>query len=183
MTDNIETTVRAPDIEFEDVSAFHDKFNFINGHRAVQLLSRAKLTERFECMLEEINEFKDAIPKNDIMALADALIDLVYFAKGTAVMMGLPWEQLWDDVHRANMTKVRGVTKRGHAFDVVKPEGWEGPKTAEIITAAGFDITKFQSVENQVLAMTFENGEYRHIMGDVTVVDDAKCVVDSPEQE
>jgi len=181
MTDN--TTTRVQDIEYNDVSDFHDKFNFINGHRQVQLLTRAKLTERYECMLEEVTEFKDAIATNDVNALADALIDLVYFAKGTAVMMGLPWETLWDDVHRANMTKVRGVTKRGHAFDVVKPDGWEGPKTAEIVTATGFDITKFQDTRKEAVALVFDAGEYRYDYGDVTFISDDKCVADAPEQE
>ena len=75
----------------------------------------------------------------DLALQADALVDLVYVALGTGVMMGLPWQQLWDDVHRANMGKVRGVGKRGHAVDLVKPEGWVGPRTAEILEAAGYD--------------------------------------------
>ena len=37
----------------------------------------------------------------------DALIDLTYVAMGTAYMMGLPWQDLWDEVQRANMSKVR----------------------------------------------------------------------------
>ena len=71
--------------------------------------------------------------------MADALIDLVYVAMGTAVMMGLPWQQLWDDVQRANMSKVRGTTHRGHTVDVSKPPGWVGPKTMEILTKYGFN--------------------------------------------
>ena len=33
----------------------------------------------------------------------------------------------------ANMSKERGVTKRGHAFDVKKPEGWVGPDHTKIL--------------------------------------------------
>lgn len=45
---------------------------------------------------------------------------------------------LWNDVQRANMTKVRATKategKRGAAaFDIVKPEGWVGPMTMQII--------------------------------------------------
>ena len=54
-------------------------------------------------------------------------------ALGTANMMGLPWQALWEDVHRANMAKVPGITKRGHLVDCVKPGGWVGPKTLEIL--------------------------------------------------
>jgi hypothetical protein len=53
-------------------------------------------------------------------------------------MMGLPWKELWDDVQRANMTKVRGVGKRGHAVDCIKPEGWIPPRTKEILEDWGY---------------------------------------------
>jgi hypothetical protein len=104
------------------------------------MLTRRKLQERIECMQEELDEFKNAVFNQDFAEQADALIDLVYFAKGTAVMMGLPWDKLWDDVQRANMEKVRGVGKRGHAVDMVKPEGWQGPNGLKILTDRGFDI-------------------------------------------
>lgn len=74
----------------------------------------------------------------DIDEQADALIDLVYVAKGTAVMMGLPWDMLWDDVQRANMSKEAGVGKRGHLVDCIKPPGWVPPQTHEILQLAGY---------------------------------------------
>jgi predicted HAD superfamily Cof-like phosphohydrolase len=58
-------------------------------------------------------------------------------------MMGLPWDELWDDVHRANMAKERGVGKRGHAVDCVKPVGWTPPKTEKILQQAGYCLEKF----------------------------------------
>src|SRR5690606_15968618 len=88
---------------------------------------------RYEFMYEELCEFQEAHIKGDLAGAADALIDLVVVAMGTAVMMGLPWELLWDDVQRANMSKVRGVTSRGVGADLMKPEGWEAPKTDEIL--------------------------------------------------
>lgn len=45
--------------------------------------------------------------------------------------MGLPFNDVWDLVHRANMQKVRAKraeeSKRGSRFDVIKPPGWEAP--------------------------------------------------------
>jgi len=38
---------------------------------------------------------------------------------------------LWNEVQRANMSKVRASSesqsKRGSSLDVIKPEGWRGP--------------------------------------------------------
>lgn len=133
------------DKELEDVRAFHNKFGFIDSGRVPTMATQRKLTERAECMQEELDEFKNAILSQDLPEQADALIDLVYFAKGTAVILGLPWEQLWDDVQRANISKERGITKRGHAFDVVKPAGWQKPNGEKILIENGFNIDFFKT--------------------------------------
>jgi predicted HAD superfamily Cof-like phosphohydrolase len=140
-----EVEVPATDKELEDVRAFHQKFGFIDSGRIPVMVTKRKLRERAECLQEELDEFKMAIESQDFAEQADALIDLVYFAKGTAVIMGLPWEKLWDDVQRANISKERGITKRGHAFDVVKPEGWQAPNGLRILTEAGYDRRYFES--------------------------------------
>ena len=129
--------------ESEDVRDFQLKFKQLVNHVPVHL-TRRKLNERAECMQEELDEFKAAIQTQDLAEQADALIDLVYFAKGTANMLGLPWNQLWDDVQRANMSKVAGVGKRGHLVDCIKPPGWRGPMTGLILSQAGYDPTQFQ---------------------------------------
>jgi predicted HAD superfamily Cof-like phosphohydrolase len=137
--------------EFEDVRKFHKRFGLLCFDKP-GTLSHRKLVERIEFMREELNEFidgcgldqapphldyKTARPQ-DMAQMADALVDLVYVALGTAVQLGLPWDWLWDDVQRANMAKVRGETKRGHKVDVTKPPGWQGPQTARILEIAGY---------------------------------------------
>lgn len=131
------------DKELEDVRAFHNKFDILDSGRVPTMVTKRKLQERIECMQEELDEFKKAVAEQDFPEQADALIDLVYFAKGTAVMMGLPWADLWDDVQRANMAKVRGVGKRGHLVDMVKPEGWKKPNGELILKGAGWNRTSF----------------------------------------
>jgi predicted HAD superfamily Cof-like phosphohydrolase len=131
------------DKELEDVRAFHNKFGILDNGRVPTMVTKRKLRERLECMQEELDEFKNALDSQDFVEQADALIDLVYFAKGTAVMMGLPWTDLWDDVQRANMEKVRGVGKRGHAVDMIKPEGWQAPNGAKILKGAGWHRNNF----------------------------------------
>jgi predicted HAD superfamily Cof-like phosphohydrolase len=129
------------DKEYLDVKRFHEKFGLLAFDTPGHLTDR-KLRERVDCMMEELQEFNDACVAQDLAKMADALIDLVYFAKGTAVMMGLPWAELWDDVQRANMGKVRGVQIRQghvHLVDMIKPPGWQGPRTEEILAAAGYN--------------------------------------------
>lgn len=50
-----------------------------------------------------------------------------------SLRLGLPWHDLFDEVQRANITKERATgtddprSKRGSAWDIVKPEGWTPP--------------------------------------------------------
>ncbi len=101
-----------------------------------RMLTRRKLRERFRFMREELREFNAAIRTLEMDDLADALVDLVYVAKGTANLLGLPWSKLWEDVHRANMAKVRGIGARGNLVDCIKPPGWAPPMTGLIIAKA-----------------------------------------------
>ena len=57
-----------------------------------------------------------------------------------AIEMGLEideWLEMWDDVHQANMRKVRAESaeqsKRDHTIDVIKPVGWVPPRTTELM--------------------------------------------------
>ncbi len=124
---------------FRDVVEFNDKFGFgirtSPGH-----LTRRKLQERIDFMQEELNEFIEGVNKQNLAEQADALIDLAYVAMGTAHMLGLPWEQLWSDVHRANMAKVRGIGKRGHLNDCIKPADWVPPNTMGILIHSGYSL-------------------------------------------
>lgn len=172
---------------YDDVRRFHEKFGFIVGDTPGHLTKR-KLRERCECMMEELREFADAAgltygydqigevyrfkPSDrdqDLAAQADALVDLVYFALGTAVMLGLPWTALWNDVQRANMAKVRGVKPaRQHAVDVVKPTDWVGPKTADLLAEAGY-VRDDWAEQHQRTTLTGQ----RHTVS--TIIDEGKC--------
>jgi len=128
---------REYDHETAQVARMHGKFDL--GHsRVPQQLDDQKMAERLECLSEELSELAAAFMNDDLPGMSDALVDLVVFAKGTAVLMGIPWAALFDDVMRANMAKVRGVGPRGHAVDLVKPEGWRGPETERILREHGW---------------------------------------------
>lgn len=127
----------SPDM-MADVVAFHGKFGLTMG-RSPRRLTRRKAVERINFLAEELAELKTAVFNKDLPGQADALVDIVYVALGTAAMMGLPWGELWDDVQRANMAKVRGVGKRGNLEDVVKPPGWAPPNGSAILRKHGYD--------------------------------------------
>lgn len=97
------------------------------------------MVQRLAYITEEVAELATATARQDIPAIADALIDIVYFVKGTSVALGLPWEEMWDAVHEANMSKVAGKSKRGLADDASKPVDWQAPDLATLILHYGIN--------------------------------------------
>lgn len=136
--------------EYQDVKDFHLKFEVPTDEERVPELPTADVVDyRAGFMQEELDEFKGACYDGDLAGAADALIDLVYVAKGTALLMGISpecWDELWTDVQRANLAKERATSaadprsKRSHSLDVVKPEGWVGPDGETILKKHGAKI-------------------------------------------
>lgn len=123
----------------EDIKDFHEKFGLIMPPSSSPcLLQGEELFDfRIKFMHEEFIEFVQAHQEGDLASSFDALIDLVYVAMGTAYLMGLPWQQGWDEVHKANMAKVRASepsqSKRGTKYDVIKPDGWTPPDLQKVL--------------------------------------------------
>lgn len=154
---------------FRDVGDFHEKFGIPHaGNTAPTALAADVLCFRVGFMIEELAEFCEATGLGDVhdelkkiiaglrsgrhkpslagatdlVGALDALGDLNYVSLGTAHLMGLPFDEAWAEIQRANMSKERATgaddprSKRGHALDVVKPEGWKAPDHEPAITAA-----------------------------------------------
>ena len=114
--------------EFEEVRAFHQAFGHPVSNVPVSLTEdRAK--KRYAWILEEINEFLDAVKEQDIVEQADAMIDTIYFALGTLVEMGVQPGILFNIVQNANMSKLwpDGKPHYNEMGKVIKPEGWQDP--------------------------------------------------------
>lgn len=135
------------DVETLWVMQFHGKMG-VPAPEAPRLLSQDVFDFRLKFLHEELQEFHDACVDGDLVAAWDALLDLVYVAKGTALLMGLgprEWYEGMLAVQTANMLKERvpsaEASKRGHAYDVCKPPGWVGPeeRLAQLIEKAGGD--------------------------------------------
>lgn len=122
--------------EFDDVREFLTKFGYkerIIPGDLDPVLSDARIKH----LREELDEYVLAVSNGDVEKQFDALIDLVYIALGTAALHGFPWKAGWDEVHRANMSKMLCVSAdmspRGISHDVIKPEGWRPPDLREIL--------------------------------------------------
>lgn len=130
---------------FNDVGKFHEKFGlpFVEGSGWKQTepprpIDEATRDFRMKFLLEELTELAEGYglelewtlkpapsdewpcKEQDLPKIADSLVDLVYVALGTAHLHMLPWEKLWEEVQRANITKERcGID---HQFDKGIPD-------------------------------------------------------------
>ena len=75
---------------------------------------------------EEITETLDAIRGNDLVELADGIVDSIVVLLGTAITYGIDVRPIWDIIHNSNMAKEGG--KLRDDGKMMKPEGWVSPK-------------------------------------------------------
>ena len=90
------------------------------------LLDPQRVVNRANWMQEEVDEFRAA---ETLPQQADAMIDLIYFALGSLVEMGVKPAELFRIVHEANMTKLwpDGQPHYGVDGKVIKHHGWKDP--------------------------------------------------------
>lgn len=120
----------------KDIDNFHKKYGFEKNEK-VDIPNNSELINfRTAFLMEELAEYTNAITKKDAAGALDALVDIVYIALGTAWLFNLPFEKAWNEVQKANMSKIRAkdkAGKRGTKFDVVKPKDWKAPNIEKII--------------------------------------------------
>jgi len=90
-------------------------------------IGQARKEWAHSALYEELTEFVNADTLEDEV---DAMLDLTYFALGRVIEMGVVPGAAFEEVHAANMSKVRGeLSKRPNAkgFDAIKPDGWQPP--------------------------------------------------------
>ena len=120
---------------YEDVQDFLMKFR-ITQNQVPSLADPSMLDKRFSHMQEELMEFMYSKNCDDLPGMVDALIDLVYVAYGTAAILGLKseqWQECFEEVHRANMSKVKDKSDKSHKVGVKKPDGWKAPDFTDIL--------------------------------------------------
>jgi len=103
-------------------------------------LSLANEQQLIQILGKNIKSYEHAHAMQSEFGVKQALTELYLNCFFGASDMGITedcWNEMWTDVQRANMSKVRAEkasdSKRGSQWDVVKPKGWIAPQTEEIL--------------------------------------------------
>jgi len=113
---------------FDDVAEFHRVVLCVEPAESPTLVSPDFIMEKFRFLTEEVNEFMEDALKGDMVRATDGLLDTIYVALGALYSMGVPVQECWNAVQKANMAKKPGMTSRGNKIDAIKPPGWVGPE-------------------------------------------------------
>src|ERR1044072_8820593 len=96
--------------QFEKVREFHKAFGVIAPIDPALEYDPDVVKLRKNLIREEQEELFDALDLPDgpekVIAVADALADLLYVVHGTGVSLGIPLDAVFDEVHDSNMSKL-----------------------------------------------------------------------------
>jgi predicted HAD superfamily Cof-like phosphohydrolase len=93
------------------------------------LIPQEAAAMRYKLMNEENEEYAVAVKNGDLVEIADALGDMLYILCGTMIEHGMQdkIEEVFDEIHRSNMTKLDydgkpilrddGKILKGHAYE------------------------------------------------------------------
>lgn len=152
---------------FEDMARFDEKYLFTEVAMTPKFLAF-----RMRFLVEELFEGIEACENGNAEKLVDALIDLIVVAAGTLSIGKVDAQKAWNEVRRANMSKVRQANPNrigSGGADLVKPEGWKEPdhsdNLGEFEAAVGFEFNEYFShsvtVLFEAMAMQFrKNSDY-----------------------
>jgi predicted HAD superfamily Cof-like phosphohydrolase len=117
------------------VAAFHEAFGLPQRTRPTAAIDDGLARLRLTLMEEEFSELVRAVEARDVVAIADALADIVYVAYGTALTYGIDLDAVLDEVHRANMSKLDAAGRPVLRDDgkVLKSERYSPPDVARVV--------------------------------------------------
>jgi predicted HAD superfamily Cof-like phosphohydrolase len=110
MSQDASTSTPFPLAPLGDVLAqvldFHEAFDLPREALPTAHVADALAQLRVRLLREEVEEFADAVRRRDLVAIADALADVVYVAYGSALTYGIDLDAVVREVHRSNMSKL-----------------------------------------------------------------------------
>lgn len=120
-----------PGNPIEDTLAFLEKYD-VPVSPVPDIEYDGQLKHGITHLREELSEIELAAREEDYIGVADGLIDLAYVAFNICHRIGLPTQEIWDAVHKANMNgkrKVKDVSesKRNNPNDVIKTADFVPP--------------------------------------------------------
>jgi predicted HAD superfamily Cof-like phosphohydrolase len=119
---------------YEQVLEFHKAFGLYIGSKP-ELRDKNISKLRINLLTEEVNEYIEAVDNNDLIEIADAIGDILYIAIGSAISYGIPIDEVFDEIHRSNMSKLDENGKPMHREDgkVIKSSLYSPPSLEPII--------------------------------------------------
>ena len=95
-----------PSTALAAVAEFHRAFGLPCSPQPTAPLPTQLAQLRSDLLVEEVGEFVAASATQDLVAIADALGDIVYVAYGAALTYGIDLDAVLAEVHRSNMSKL-----------------------------------------------------------------------------
>ena len=90
---------------FEKVGLFMKTFG--QEVKSKPAFSSKKINDlRINLISEELEEFKEAINKNDLKEVVDALTDILYVTYGAGHAFGVNLDECFEEVQKSNMSKL-----------------------------------------------------------------------------
>lgn len=121
--------------QYHKVKTFHKIYDCHIGNSA----SFPKDDERElrkNLLREEFEEYLAAEADDNLVEVADALGDMLYIIYGTAVSYGLPINEIFDEIHNSNLSKLdeNGVPIRRADGKILKGPNYFRPNISAIIS-------------------------------------------------
>lgn len=130
------------------VEGFHRLFDIVVQQTPGPIDERTRML-RERLIQEEFEELKEAMGKEDLVAIAKELADLLYVVYGTAVSYGIDMDPVFREVHRSNMSKIGGYKREDGKW--VKPPTYSAaaiqPLLAEQQEARKRELESLQTCE------------------------------------
>jgi len=120
----------------DKVREFHKagKFPYYDKVSKKSLKNRKLRMELRETLiLEELEEYLNAEDDNDIVGIADGLADMIYVIIGCSLEYGIPLDEIFNEIHKNNMTKFEGEVTYREDGKIIKNESHKPPNLKKII--------------------------------------------------
>ena len=113
---------------------YNDVVKFIQACDQEKSVENASLYRNL--IVEEFNEYVQALNTRDEVEQLDACMDMIWVILGFCYMKGFNVDAAWAEVARSNIDKINSETGKvikNAAGKVMKPEGWTPPNLKDFV--------------------------------------------------